>query len=350
MLVFVLSVAAVLVISAFCSVSEAGLYSVRMPYVRSLAEEGHRSGEVLEGFKRNMERPITAILIVNTVANTAGATVAGGQAEKLFGDSTAATVTFTVLFTLGVLFFSEILPKVAGVSYNKAVARAVSLPWALLIRILHPLVWASQLAAKWVQKDEPAPLAPEEEVHQVAELSAEEGSILREEAHLVKNVLRLDQVQAKDIMTPRTVVFRLPAGSTVGEVFEEAVAHPHSRIPIHGDDSEDWQGFVFRSDILAMAARQQADVLLTSLRQPLAFVPEVVAGHRLLSAFLKRKQHILGVVDEYGGMAGVVTLEDVMESLLGAEIVDETDVVADLQQAARLRAQRNRRESSDPES
>ncbi|MEL7059354.1 MAG: hemolysin family protein [Acidobacteriota bacterium] len=345
MILFVASIVAVLTISAFCSLSEAALYSVRLPFVRQLAESGSAAGRVLEGFKRNMERPITAILIVNTVANTAGASVAGAQARVLFGET--AVLWFSLLFTLAVLFLSEILPKVAGVTYGAAVARVISLPWAVVIRVLEPVVWLAQRAARLVQARETTPLAPEEEVHQVAALSAEEGSILRLEADLVRNALRLDEVRARDIMTPRTVVFRLPVDATVRDAIEQAVEKPHSRIPIYRDDPENWVGMVFRADILSAAARDLFDVELGELAKPLDMVPDGLEGHRLLKEFLRRRRHMLAVIDEFGGTQGLVTLEDVMETLIGTEIIDETDRVADLQLVARQQGAERLAEDSD---
>ena len=167
-------------------------------------------------------------------------------------------------------------------------------------------------------------------------MSAEEGSILPLEAELVRNVLRLNDVTAKEIMTPRTVVYKLDASRTVAEVAAEVGHAPHSRIPIHAPENpEDWIGQVLKEEVLGYMARDEYDVRLEALAKPLGYVPELVPGHQLLSEFLRRRVHLLAVVDEYGGMAGVVTLEDVMESLLGEEIVDETDRVVDLQQAAR---------------
>lgn len=346
MTVFAVSVLAVILISAFCSLSEAALYSVRMPYVRQLADLGSRSGRLLDAFKRDMDRPITAILIVNTTANTAGAAVAGAQAQELFGDD-VARLWFPLAFTLAVLLFSEIVPKVAGVTYGAPVARFVALPWSFGVVLLTPLVWLSRLMTRVVRKDEPAPMAPEEEVHQVATLSAEEGSILPMEAELVKNVLRLDEIRARDIMTPRTVVFKLPDSASVQEVAEAVSRCPYSRIPIHGEDPDDWTGFVFKSEVLGRLARDEFDVPLHALRRPLEIVPETVPGHRLLSEFLRRRRHLLAVVDEYGGLRGVVSLEDVMETLIGEEIVDETDRDVDLQEVARRRARKLRREGDD---
>lgn len=341
MTLFVLSVGLVLVISALCSLTEAALYSVRRSYVRQLAATGSKTGQVLLQFKDNMERPITAILIVNTVANTAGAAVAGAQAAELFGQhapfGVPAVVLFSGLFTLGVLLFSEILPKVAGVSYSQTVARWVSLPLDLLIRLMTPLVWVIQWAARLVQRRSPVPLAPEEEVHQLALLSAEEGSILPLEAKLVRNVLALNDIQAQDIMTPRTVVYHLAANTSVGDVGEQVMAVPYTRIPIWEDDSENWTGIVLKQDILASLARDEFETPLSKLKKPLGFVPGAAPGHRLLHSFIQDRRHLMAVLDEYGGILGVVSLEDVMESLLGAEIVDETDLFADMQQVARRR-------------
>lgn len=327
-----LSVTFVLVISAFCSLSEAALYSVRLPYVRKLAESGSRVGLVLDHFKRGMERPITAILIVNTLANTAGAALAGAQARTVWGES--AETWFPLTLAFAVLVFSEVLPKVAGVSYDQPVARLVALPWALVTWFLSPFIWVAQQMTRLVQRADAEPQAPEEEIHHVAALSAEEGSILPIEAELVQNVLRLDEILAKDIMTPRTVVFQLPERATVQEVATEIARCPYSRIPIF-DDEEEWTGFVFKNDVLQRLANDEFEVPLSALRVKLPFIPEFVAGHRLLSVFLRRRGHVLGVVDEYGGTRGLVTLEDVMETVLGREIVDETDRDIDLQAKAR---------------
>jgi len=339
MLLFIIALVFALGVSALCSLTEAGLYAVRLTYARQLAQSGRRAGAILLDFKQNMERPITAILILNTTANTAGAAIAGAQAHVLFGES--ALLWFSVVFTLAVLTFSEILPKVAGVAYNRTVARLASVPLEGVITLLAPLVWLGQRASSFLRQAHPEPMAPEEEVRQMAALSAEEGSILPLEATLVRNVLRLNEIKARDIMTPRTVVFRVRADLTVRDLAEEAVRLPHARIPIVApDEPEHWQGVVLRRDLLAALARDEFDATLQSLAKPLEFVPQVVRGHQLLNEFLTKRVHLLAVLDEFGGVSGIVTLEDVMESLLGQEIVDETDAVVDMQDAARKRAQR----------
>jgi CBS domain containing-hemolysin-like protein len=335
MTLFIVSVLVVLIVSAICSLSEAAMYAVRLPYVRQITESGSRAGRVLSDFKENMEQPISAILIVNTVANTAGAAVAGAQARILFGEG--SLLWFSLCFTLGVLFISEIIPKVLGVVYNRSVATALALPWSALIRLLYPVIWLIQQLSQFL-KPRQSMAAPEEEVQQMALLSAEEGSIMPHEAEMVSNVLQLDTVKTRDIMTPRPVVFKLSTDMTLREVSKKVKQWTHTRVPIYDSaEPESWKGFVFSRDVLTGLANDQFETTLESLCQPLFFVSETTPGHILLRSFLKRRTHLFGVVDEYGDITGIVTLEDVMESVLGEEIVDEVDSAVDMQEVARRR-------------
>jgi len=291
---------------------------------------------VLDDFKDNMERPISAILIVNTTANTAGASIAGAMAADLFGGS--ALVWFSVFFTFSVLIFSEIIPKIVGVVYVRPIARAVALPWNFTVRLLYPVIWVIEHVSTWIKPNQQVFSAPEEEVVQLARISADEGSISAQEAALVTNALALNEVTARDVMTPRTVVYRLPETLTLREIAGRVEGWQFSRIPIHDpEDSEQWTGVVRASDVLINLARDRFDVTLAELGRPLHFVPGAMEGHTLLNQFLAKRTHLFGVVDEFGGMAGVVTLEDVVEELIGHEIIDEVDRVVDLQEAARGR-------------
>ena len=255
MTLFITSVIVVLVVSALCSLSEAAIYAVRLPFVRTLAEQGNRAGEALAVFKDNMERPISAILILNTAANTAGAAVAGAQARFLFGES--VLIWFSLSFTLGVLFLSEIIPKVLGVVYNRQISRAIALPLAGVIGVLYPMIWLVQKMSRFLKPAESF-AAPEEEVHQLAMLSAEEGSIMPYEAELVRNVLHLDKVTTREIMTPRPVVFKVPAEMKLADVSKQVKQWNHSRIPIYeSQDPEKWNGFVFTREVLTALANDQ---------------------------------------------------------------------------------------------
>jgi CBS domain containing-hemolysin-like protein len=339
MALFVASVVLVLAMSAFCSLSEAAIYAVRRPYIMTLVKSGSLAGKVLADFKENMEQPISAILILNTAANTAGAAIAGYQVRALFGETVAPW--FVAGFTIAVLLISEIIPKLLGVVYSRGVATAVALPWVGIIRLLYPFIWIVEKLTERLQPEEPIRSAPEEEVEQLAMISAMEGSILPLEARLVQNVLRLNDVKAGDILTPRSVVFKLSADATIGQVREVVKQWKQSRIPVYdGDDAENWIGLVLARDILTSLAQDQFDRQLRTLMRPLYFVPETAKGHDLLGQFLKKRSHLFGVLDEYGGIEGVVSLEDVLESLIGEEIVDELDTAADLQEHARRRHQR----------
>ena len=334
MTVFIVSVVTVIVVSAMCSLSEASIYAVRRPFIRTLTDSGSVAGPVLQGFKDNMERPITAILIVNTAANTAGASVAGAQASYLFGPT--ALIWFSIFFTLAVLLISEIFPKILGVVHSRPIARAVAVPWRAAITVLGPIVWGVEHFSKLLKPSGQVFAAPEEEVMQLAQISAEEGSISLHEADMVRNVLALNDLSARDVMTPRTVVFRLPATMSLREVNEQVDEWPHSRIPIFDpDDSDRWTGLVRTADVLEGMAAGRLDDPLQALARPLHFVPEGTAGHVLLNRFIAERTHLFAVVDEFGGMAGVVSLEDVVESLIGQEIVDEFDKSTDLRAVAR---------------
>jgi CBS domain containing-hemolysin-like protein len=335
MTLFLLSVAVVLIVSALCSLSEAALYAVRLPFVRRLSASGSRAGAILTHFKQNMELPIAAILIINTTANTAGAAVAGAQARLLFGE--ASLLWFSLFFTLGVLFLSEIIPKVAGVVYARPVAKVIASPWAVTIKLLSPLIWTTQRVAK-LFKPSVSVIAPEEEVHHFALLSAEEGSIMQHEAKMVGNVLQLDRLRASELMTPRPVVFKLSSDTTLGEIADTVPDWTYSRVPVYETgDPESWIGFVLARDVLAALAADQFEMTVAELSKTMFFVGETTPGHVLLRSFLKHRTHLFGVVNDYGDITGIVSLEDVLESLIGEEIIDESDVAVDMREVARRR-------------
>lgn len=343
MTIFIVSVATVLLVSAMCSLSEASLYSVRLPFVRRLAETGNRSGVVLKKFKENMERPIAAILILNTAANTAGAAVAGAQANRLFGEN--VLIAFSVTFTFAVLFFSEIVPKMLGVVYARPVAQHFAIPLNALVTILHPVIRLVDAVSRRLKPKGPVIAAPEDEVRHLAMLSAEEGSILQLEADLVKNVLALDKTTAREIMTPRPVVEKLAEDTTVRNAARAIPEWIYSRIPIYAaDDPEQWVGVVLSREILDALAHDDFDKPLKALARPLDLVSDQTPGHILLRQFLKTRRHLFAVADEFGSVVGIVTLEDILESVIGQEIMDEVDVTPDLQQLAK---QRRRRELGD---
>ncbi|MHC5037090.1 MAG: CNNM domain-containing protein [Planctomycetota bacterium] len=336
MIRLILAVSIAVGVSFLCSLMEAALFAVGAPFVRSLKESGSRVGKILERFKENVDRPISAILILNTTANTAGAAVAGAAAADYWGDR--SLFWFSLMFTLLILFISEIIPKVLGATYCRPVAVLMAIPLSIAIILLSPLIFITRAVSRFLRREDLGPEASEEEVRAMAAISADEGSILPIEKELIGNVLRLNEVTAEDIMTPRTVVFRKPEGMPLREVATDTVGWTFSRVPIHReDDVDELVGIVLRRDVFSGIAENQLNTTLAEIAHPVRFVSESMPGHTLLTEFIKARQHLFAVVDEYGGLTGIVTLEDVLELLLGKEIVDEFDTAVDMQEEARKR-------------
>jgi CBS domain containing-hemolysin-like protein len=331
----VTAVAVVLVTSAFCSLCEAVLYSVPVSHIESLAHSGRGSGRILQQLRAHVDRPIAAILILNTVANTGGAAVAGALADHVLG--THYLVYFTTGLTLAILVFSEMLPKTAGVVYCRPLATLLARPIQALVALLLPAIWVSRGVTRLLTRGRPDTPVTDEDLMVLVRLGTRTGHFKEHEARMIKNILALEGRDVSDVMTPRTVLFALPAQATVGEVRDQPGLQSFSRIPVYEKDGDDIVGVVHRRDILTAIGDDRFDQRLEDLMSPVDFVLESTSLDVLLSRFLGRRRHLVVALDEYGGLAGVVTLEDVLEEILGKEIVDEFDQVSDLREVARLR-------------
>lgn len=322
-----ITVLSVLAVSCCCSLAEAALYAVRMPYIQGLVDQGRREGRLLAHFKQRMDRPISAILILNTVANTAGSSLAGAQATELLGPHWVAW--FSAAFTLAVLVLAEIVPKVAGVIYNRGVARLIARPLSWIIGLLFPAIWLLERVTRLLRSETPILHAPEEEVVQFAKMSAAEGSILQLEAELIERVLRLNDVTVKQLMTPRAQVFDLPSTETLGEIRDRVSNWPYARVPLRGSDATGhWTGLVIRRDVLTRLAHDEFDIPLSTLARPLHIVGENTLAHDLLLSFLHRQTYLFAVADAHGQTVGVVALDDVFEAMLGRTIETEKPATA----------------------
>lgn len=259
MLTLVLAVGLAVVLSAFCSMSEAALYSVPWSWIERLRKSGRASGELLFTLRSNIEKPITAVLTLNTIANTAGAAVAGAAAASVFGSDDLWL--FTAIFTVVILIFGEILPKTVGVAYCRPVSAFIARPMKLLILALLPIIWAGGFLARLVSGRRKTPVSSEEDLRAVVSLTRREGIINPLEELSITNILSLDRKTASDAMTPRTVVFSLPAQMTVAETRGQGKGvWPHSRIPVHAeDDPENIVGIVYRREVLEALANDQDD-------------------------------------------------------------------------------------------
>jgi CBS domain containing-hemolysin-like protein len=336
MLELILTVALATAVSFLCSIIEAAFYSFPASRVEQLRKSGSPAGAILHELRRNVERPITALMTLNTAADIAGAAIAGAMAATLFG--TESLVWFTVLFTLITLVLGEIVPKTTGVVYSRKLAPILAKPLWVIVWLCQPMVWLLGRLVRIISSRQTGPEADEDDIRALVTLTRQQGILKPYEESAIRNILALDDKRADEIMTPRTVVFSLPAEMTVAQAMEANRTWPHTRIPVYEDeDAEEIVGVVYRRQVFEAAANDHLELRLSDLMRPVHFVLENLTLDRLLRKFLESRMHLFVVLDEYGGMAGVVSLEDVLEEMLGSEIVDETDQVVDMRELARLR-------------
>ncbi|OMQ02855.1 hypothetical protein BW722_05205 [Lawsonia intracellularis] len=334
MIILLGTVFLIVLISALCSMMEAAIYSIPITYIEHLREQGSKKGEKLYYLHSNIDQPITAVLILNTIANTAGAALAGAIATTTLHESTMPF--FAAILTLLILAFGEIIPKTLGVAYSKRIAIILLNPLCILIVTLKPLIMLSSYLTRLVSPRK-RPTVTEDDIRALTSLSRESGRIKPYEEHVIKNILSLDLKYAHEIMTPRTMVFSLHENLTVSEAYSNPKIWNYSRIPIYGENNEDITGIIQRYEIGRYMTNGETEKKLLEIMQPAKFVLESQTVDHLLLAFLEERQHLFIVLDEYGGLSGVVSLEDVLETMLGREIVDESDTTPDLRALAKKR-------------
>lgn len=341
LLIVVLSVVS---ISGMCSLFEAVLYSVPISHIESLAQSGKKSGRILRRLREHVDRPIAAILSLNTIANTGGASVAGMIVGNMLGEDSIEEYVFSAAFTIIILLFAEVIPKTIGVVYARPLSTFIALPLQWLVWLFTPFIILCRLGTRLVAKEQKEQNISDEELISLARLGRRSGTLDATEAGVIQNILSLKTKTAAQIMTPRTVVFSLQDDMAIEEARNQAGIWSHSRIPVYHEAFEDIVGIVLRRDILAAHANNRGKETLLKIMRPVHFVAESHTLDRILKAFLERRQHLFMVIDEYGGLAGVLTLEDVLEEILGTEIIDESDQVADMRELARRRRQQTAQE------
>ena len=298
-----------------------------------MAQDGHPAGPLLKKLKDDINEPLAAILTLNTIAHTVGAAGAGAQATATFGSHYLGIVS--AILTLLILIFSEIIPKTLGAHYWKRLAPATAYGLKFLILALYPFVRLSEKLTRGLTQGPTLKGFNRSEFSAMAELSAEEGLLAREESDILKNLLLLQKTSVEDVMTPRTVVFSLPQNLKVESYFANHHDSRFSRIPVYAENIEDITGFVLKDELILAQARGHGDHLLEEYRREIVALLESESLTRALQEMLKQRNHIALAVDEYGGMQGLVTLEDLLETLLGLEIVDESDKTVDMRKLAR---------------
>jgi CBS domain containing-hemolysin-like protein len=325
-----------LAVSFVCSVAEAVLLCITPTYIESLRAENPKLSRRLRKLRQEkVDQSIAAILTLNTIAHTVGAIMAGVQAKAVFGSAWIGL--FSALMTLLILFLSEIIPKTIGAIYWKRLVRISSLTIRGMVYALYPIVWLSEKLTKMIGQGNVPHALSRDEMIAMAEVGKRGGHIDQHESRIFRNLFRLNTLTVKDIMTPRVVVSALPQDMVVAEALKTLQNTPFSRLPVYGQDIDDVTGFVLKDQALLLAAQDKNEVKLEILKRDIPAVPDTVSLSRLLEDMLARHQHIAIVVDEYGGTAGVVTLEDALETLLGIEISDEMDNVVDMRLLARQR-------------
>lgn len=334
----VLFVSLALGVSFLCSILEASLLSIAPSHVEQLAREGQASGLIMRRLKQDVDRPISAILTLNTVAHTVGAAGAGAQAAQIFGSTYTGLIS--ALLTLAILVLSEIIPKTLGAVYWRALTPFTAYTVDGMTRLLLPLVWILERITALFKRRRDGTTITRGDIAVLAKIGSEEGTLGEEEGRVMNNMLSLQGVAVDTIMTPRTVVAAFPRKISVAEVLRRYTTIPYSRLPIYGETIDEITGYVLRSEVLQALAADDHDRRLRSLEKPIVRVSEANSVTDTLRALVQNQQQIAVVQDEYGGTAGIVTMEDIFESLLGLEILDETDIVQDLQVLARERFRR----------
>ena len=334
--------------SFFCSLAEAALLSMTPFYVQNLVREEHRSAKLLAHLEANMDQALAAILSLNTIAHTVGAVGVGAEAARVFGSAYVGIAS--AVLTLLILVLSEIIPKTIGAAWWRTLAPALAPAIWLLVKLLWPLVWLSEKLTGIIARGRPIARFKREELTAMAEVGAEEGELLPEELRVVTNLVRFRTIRAADIMTPRIVIFTLDEAMTVAEAMDAHPEIPFSRIPLFGRNPDDIQTVLLTADLFLAGARDRHDTPLSELARPLTAISETMSITELLQVLIAEGQHMAVLVDEYGGVEGLVTLEDIIETLLGIEIVDELDTTTDMQELAReLWRKRAKKLGIDPE-
>jgi CBS domain containing-hemolysin-like protein len=323
-----------LLFSFMCSVAEAVLLSITPSFIAELESSDPKRAALLKKLKgENIDRSLAAILTLNTIAHTVGAIGAGAKATVVFGSAWFGV--FSAVMTLLILFLSEILPKTLGAVYWRSLTGVTALYVNFLIKSMYPLILVSEKLTKLIARGQTVHVFSRDEFIAMANIGQEAGHINDRESRIIRNLFRFGSLRAQDIMTPRTVMVALPESLNISDALQAKMNTPFSRIPVYATDLDAVTGFVLREDLLLAQTQGTGNRPLTALRRDILAVAGATPLSTLLELLLDKRHHIAVVIGEYGETKGVVTLEDVVETLLGIEIVDEGDKVDDMQHLAR---------------
>jgi CBS domain containing-hemolysin-like protein len=334
-------------VSFLCSVLEAVLLSITPSYVEQTAQTNPKAGELLARLKDQLDESLSSILILNTFAHTMGAAGVGAQASKVFGAQWETLIA--VVLTLAILYFSEIIPKTLGATFWRrlAIPSAFIIVW--LVRLVFPLVWLATRITRLFSNSENNEIT-REEIIALASLSHKDGTLFAHENDYLSNILNLREITTEKVLTPRSVVHMLDKNTTITEAIDNPQSKHFTRIPIFGESIDDVVGKVIKRDLYDAERKGLGDKPISEIAKPIQRVSEKLPVQKLLDLFIKNRAHLFLVEDEFGQNAGIVTLEDAIETFLGREILDDNDTVADMQEFARGRyRERLRSEKKDIE-
>ena len=324
-------------ISFLCSLLESSLMSTSYSYIIAREEEGDKNASLIRKYKTEPEKPLAAILSLNTIANTIGAAGVGLQTNVVFGEAWFGVVSGVT--TLLILIFSEIIPKTIGSTHWKELMPFTVRTIHVLIVIMYPLVMLVKLVGRMVNKKELESVVSREEVSAMANAGEEEGVLEEDENKIIQNIIKLDNVKATDVMTPRVVAAIAPESMTLKEYYDDDQYDHFSRIPVYAESPEYITGYILRDDALENLAEDKFTLTLGDIRRDLPYFNEEKSISDIWDALLKQKSQIALIIDEYGCFQGILTMEDIIETIFGLEIIDESDEVSDMQQYARERWQ-----------
>lgn len=334
-----------LVVSFICSIMEAVLLSTPISYLRAAATNGNKTYTNFIRYKEDVDKPLSAILSLNTVAHTVGAAGVGAQATVVFGDAYFGVVS--AVLTILILVFTEIIPKTLGANYAKELVPLASNTIKGMIFITYPLVIISAVITKVLSKKNDEFTTSREEISALAHIGLEEGIFVDKENKIIQNLIRLRHMKVSEIITPRVVVILANEQMTLQEFFKNKELLRFSRIPVYRDNRDNITGYVFRAEIFERLAADKFDLTLSDLKRDIVTLPETTTLDIAWETMLSKREHIALIVDEYGGMDGIATLEDVMETLLGFDIVDEKDQVANMKEFALERWKKKQKTAED---
>lgn len=323
-----------LVVSFLCSIMESVLLSTPQSFLMVKHERGDHWAKSFINLKNNIDKPLSAILSLNTVAHTIGAAGVGAQAVKVFGEAYFGLIS--AILTILILVFTEIIPKTVGARYWRKLSRVSYFTIQGMIFLTYPLVVISALITRMISNQK-GQTTSREEIAALASIGADEGLFSDKENKIIQNILMLKNIKVSQIMTPRVVVAVADEDTTLQDFLQNKDYLKFSRIPVYSENDENITGYVFRQTVFENLAEDKHDLKLKEIKREITIVPDTITLFSLWEKLLAKKEHIALIVNEYGGLEGIVTMEDIIETLLGLEIVDEKDTITDMQKYARER-------------